>query len=375
MALSSKNFDQLTGEIVTNIQGFATTLVDLTVGSVLLAVVEATSAVVMWLQGLILALLATTRAATSTGADLDSWAADYGFYRLAATFATGSVTFSRFTPTQQAVIPVGAIVQTADGTQQYSVNLDTANPAYNAGLGGYVIVAGATSVTVAVTALTAGTAANIISGGISAIAQAISGVDTVTNGQAFTNGDAIESDASFRTRFLAYIASLSKATLAAIKYAITSLQQGVSYSITENQQKNGQTDNGYFYAIVDDGTGAPSETFITSEAAAIEAVRPIGIRYGVFGPTDVTANITMTIVVASGYVHGTVATAVLAALETYINTLGVGVPLPYTMIASTAYNAVPGAISNVSSVLLNGGTVDLPATAQQVVRAGSITIS
>jgi uncharacterized phage protein gp47/JayE len=375
MALSSKNFDQLTGEIVTNIQGFATTLVDLTVGSVLLAVVEATSAVVMWLQGLILALLATTRAATSTGADLDSWAADYGFYRLAATFATGSVTFSRFTPTQQAVVPVGAIVQTADGTQQYSVNLDTANPAYNAGLGGYVIVAGATSVTVAVTALTAGTAANVISGGISAIAQAISGVDTVTNGQAFTNGDAIESDASFRTRFLAYIASLSKATLAAIKYAITSLQQGVSYSITENQQKNGQTDNGYFYAIVDDGTGAPSETFITSEAAAIEAVRPIGIRYGVFGPTDVTANITMTIVVASGYVHGTVATAVLAALETYINTLGVGVPLPYTMIASTAYNAVPGAISNVSSVLLNGGTVDLPATAQQVVRAGSITIS
>ncbi|MFX8028091.1 baseplate J/gp47 family protein, partial [Acinetobacter baumannii] len=106
-------------------------LVDLTVGSVLRAIVEANAAVVVWLEGLLLQVLAITRAATSSGADLDSWVADFGVTRLPAVAATGIVTFSRFTTTQQVLVPVGATVQTADGTQQFTVTIDTTNPAYN----------------------------------------------------------------------------------------------------------------------------------------------------------------------------------------------------------------------------------------------------
>jgi hypothetical protein len=144
--------------------------------------------------------------------------------------------------------------------------------------------------------------------------------------------------------------------------------------LTENQQKTGATDNGYFYAIVDDGSGSPSGTFITSETAAVEAVRPIGIRYGVFGTTAVLANVTMTITTAAGFTHSSVVSSVIAALQTYINTLGVGAPLPYTMLANTAYNAVPGAVTNVSGVTLNSGTTDLVATNQQSIRAGVVTV-
>ncbi|HHW4679686.1 MAG TPA: baseplate J/gp47 family protein [Xylella sp.] len=56
--------------------------------------------------------------------------ADYGLTRLPASAASGVVTFSHFTPTHQAVLPVGALVQTADGTQQYAVTVDATSPAW-----------------------------------------------------------------------------------------------------------------------------------------------------------------------------------------------------------------------------------------------------
>src|SRR5574340_54700 len=106
--ITTQDFSTIVRTIVTAIQGGARTLVDLTVGSILRAVVEANAAVVLWLQGLILQLLATTRAATSNGSDLDTWVADCGLTRLPAVAETGQVSVSRFTATQQAVVPRGA---------------------------------------------------------------------------------------------------------------------------------------------------------------------------------------------------------------------------------------------------------------------------
>ena len=142
MAISAQDFTTIVRNQVTSIQGAAKVLVDLTIGSILRAVIEANAAVVIWLQGLILQLLAITRAATSSGADLDSWVGDYGVSRLAAVAATGLVTFSRFTPTAQAVVPIGATIQTGDGLQTFSVTLDTTNGTYNSTLGGYVLGSG-----------------------------------------------------------------------------------------------------------------------------------------------------------------------------------------------------------------------------------------
>jgi uncharacterized phage protein gp47/JayE len=356
-------------------QAKASVLIDFTVGSVNLAIIEAVAQVVIWLEGLILILLATTRAATSNGSDLDTWMADFGLTRLAATSSTGQVTFARFTPTYQAVVPVGAVIQTADGSQQFTVIVDTTQSAYNATLNGYVIAAGISSATATVQSVNTGTATNVLAGTITVLTQAIQYVDTVTNAAGFTNAANAETDSALRTRFIGFLASLAKATPAAVKYALSIIQGGVTYAITENQQKSGATDNGYFYAIVDDGTGSPGSTFITTAAAAVEAVRPIGIRYGVFGPTDVLANVSMTIATATGYTHSSVVASVLAALQTYINTLGVGNTLAYTQLANVAYNAVPGAVTNVSSVLLNSGTSDLSATAQQIIRSGTLVVT
>lgn len=374
MAITTQDFTTLVRNQVTAIQGAAKVLVDLTVGSILRAIVEANAAVILWLQGLILQLLAITRAATSSGADLDSWVGDFGLTRLAAVAASGQVSFARFTPSQQAVVPVGTTAQSGDGSQQFTVTLDTTNPAYSATLGGYVLAAGVGSINVPVAASTAGAGGNVSAGQLNTLTQAVPGVDTVSNAAAFTNGVDAESDAALRIRFIAFVASLSKATKGAVGYAITSLKQGVIYTLVENQQYNGTTDYGYFYVVVDDGTGSPGSTFLSNVSNAIDAVRGVSIRFGVFAPVVVTANAGMTITTAAGYDHNAVVALVVAALRNYINALTLGQTLTYSRLAQVAYDASPG-VTNVTAVTLNGGTADVSATSQQVIKAGTLTVA
>ena len=48
----------------------------------------------------------------------------------------------------------------------------------------------------------------------------------------------------------------------------------MTYTLVENQTYAGATQYGYFYVVVDDGTGSPSSTLLSSVANAIDAVRP-----------------------------------------------------------------------------------------------------
>lgn len=358
------------------IQAKAKVLVDFTVGSVTRAIVEATAQVVVWLEGLILLLLQTTRAATSSNADLDSWMLDYGLTRLAATSSTGQVTFSRFTPTYQAVVPVGTVIQTADGTQQFTVIADTTQTAYSATLGGYVIAAGISSAVATVQAVNTGTQTNALANTITALTQAIQYVDTVTNAAGFTNGIDTETDAAFRARFVTYINSLSKATKAAIGAAILAVKQGLVYTILENQTYAGITQNGTFIVIVDDGSGTPPSSLLSSVSNAVDAVRPFTSTFYVYAPVVVNATVVMSITTATGYTHSALVTTVQTALLNYINTLPLGTSLTYSRLAQVAYDASPG-VTNVTGVMLNGGTTDLAATSLQVIKstAGSITVS
>lgn len=374
MAITAKSFSQLVSDQVAAVQGAASGLVDLTVGSILRSVVEANAAVILWLQGLILQLLSITRASTSAGADLDSWFADYGFTRLGAVGATGSVTFSRFTPTAAATIQVGTLVQTGDGAQQYAVVADGTNPAFDVSTNSYTIAAGVTSLAVAVQAVTTGSGGNAAAGQINTLAQALPGIDTVTNAAPLSNGADAESDAAARSRFVAYIANLSRATKAAVAYAVTSIQQGVLYSLTENQDYAGNPKIGYFYVVADDGTGAPTSDFLATVYAAVDAVRPVTSTFGVFAPVVTTANVNMTITTDPAYSHPTLVATVQAALVAYINSLTVGQSLPYSRLAQIAYSASPGVL-NVTATTLNSGTSDLVVDSQHVIKAGTVVVA
>lgn len=373
-SLNIKSFATLVSDQVTAMQAKAAGLVDLAIGSILRAIAESNAGVATWLQQLIVNLLVTTRAATCSGEDLDSWMADFSFTRLSAVQATGQVTYSRFTATNQALIPVGSGVTTTDGTEAYSVIADTTNAAYDATQAGYVIAAGVSSLSVPVQADTAGAAGNAQAGTITVISGSIQYVDTVTNSTTFVNGEDAESDDDFRARFVLWIASLSKATKAAIGYALSSMQNGVTYTLTENYAYNGTAQPGYFYAVVDDGSGTPSSTFISQAYAAIDAARGFTITFGVFPPTVVTANVVMVITTDSSGDHATIVGMVQAAIQEYIASLSLGQLLPYSKLSNIAYGA-SSLVTNVSSVTLNGATADIAATGKQVIRAGTISVS
>ena len=371
MPLNTKTFATIVSDQVTAIQAASSRLIDTTIGSIIRSLAEANAAVVLWIQSLLVALLAATRASTSTGADLDTWMADYGVARLPAVAASGNVTFARFTATNPAVIPVGARVQTGDGAQVFEVVADTTNAAYGSGF--YPIPAGTGNLAVKVQALIPGAGGNVVIGAVNTLATAISGVDTVSNAAAFTNGADAESDAALRKRFVAFVASLSKATKEAVGYAITSLQTGLQYTLVENQNYAGATDYGYFYVVVDDGTGTPGSTLLASVANAINLVRPVTSRFGVFAPVVVTANVSLTATIAAGYDPAATKQLIRTAVINYINLLGLGQSLVYTRLLQVAYNASPG-VSNVTGLLVNGGTADVTATVQQVVKAGTVGV-
>ena len=374
MAILTKTFSQLVGDAVAAIQGGASQLVDLTVGSVLRSFVEAFSACVLWIQGIALQIASLTRFATSNGADADTWGADFGFERLPAQSATGAVTFARFTATMQAIVPVGKIVQTSDGTRSYVVIADTMQGAYVPTLGGYVLAAGVSSCTASVQATVGGAAGNAAAGAVNTFGSSIAGVDTVTNAYGFSNGADAESDTAFRARFVTYIASLSRGTRAAILNAVYSVQLGMDATLTEGFNYAGGTQLGYFYLIVDDGTGAPSSILLSTIYNAVDVVRPVGSTFSMFAPVIMPANITMVLTTDTGYVHSALVAMVDAAIASYLNLLPIGAPLPYSRLAQIAYGASPGVI-NVTGVTINSGTADLVITGQQVIKSGVRTIT
>jgi uncharacterized phage protein gp47/JayE len=374
MTITTKTFTTLVSDSVAAIQAGASSLVDMTVGSVLRSIVEANAAMTLWIQGLILQLLAVTRAATSNGTDLDTFVADFGVTRLVAVAATGRVTFARFTSTNQATIALGTTVQTADGTQSYAVVADVTNTNFNVGLNAYIIPAGTGSASISVQAVTPGAGANVASGQINTLTSAVPYVDTVSNAANFTNGANAETDPALRARFVTFIANLSKATKSAVGSAIAAVQPGLRYVLVENQTYAGVVQLGYFFAVVDDGTGAPAAPLLALIGTAIDNARPLTSTFGLYSPVVVTGNVAMTVTVAAGYDPTITKAAVQSAITTYMNSLTFGGTMAYTKLLQLAYDASAG-VTNVTGTTLNGGTADLTSTAYQVIKAGTVVVS
>lgn len=355
-------------------QAAAPQLTQVSSGSVAFAIFQGFASVCLWLQWLIAQVLSMTRLATSQGSDVDSFVGDFGLTRLPATAATGSVTFSRYSTSGTALVPSGAQVKTADGTQPFVVTVDTTNAAWNATLNGYVMASGTGSVTVPVQAVNAGTQGNVQAATITLIASAIAGVDTVTNASAFTNALNAETDAALRARFAAYIQALSKSTLAAIGYAIVSVEQGLTYVIQEGTPGTAQVT-----VTIDDGSGSPSSTLIGEVQTAINAVRAAGIEVVVQGPSVTDTTIAFTLNVTAGTNKPAAVALIVPALLAYVDALPVGGALAASNVIAQAYAAAPGMIASIESLLLNGGTGDVNPGATGVVKvtggASGITIS
>lgn len=373
MSLPVKSATQLVNDQTAAMQSAAGQTLDFAIGSILRAVVESNMGNSLWLQAMVTALLAVTRLSSSSGTDVDTFIGDFGLSRIPAVAATGSVIFSRFTATNSATIPVVTLVSSVANGVSYAVIVDTNNPYYHADLNAYVIPALTSSISVPVQATTAGANTNVLSNQITTINSVLVNVDSVTNPDPFTNGKDQESDDSVKRRFVLYLASLFRATKQALEFAVELVPEVKKYIIIENKDINDVTYYGYFFIIIDDGTGNASSGLISRVSASVENYRGLTIAYSVFPPVQFPISI-----VAHVHTDGTVADSVVhdqvvAAYQAFISAQDFRALFAYSRVPAIAYGA-NSTITDVTNYTLNGGTSDIQLVGQEIMTIGTITI-
>ncbi len=389
--LPTRSFSTIVQTFAAGVQGRAAALIDFTTGSPLRAIAEAVAGVGLWAQALALQIVQAARLSTATGSDVDTFCADFmpvvegtSSPRLPATLATGYVTFSRFTASLSTpFVPVGATVQTTDGTQNYAVVADTANAAYSAALGGFTMTSWSSTITVKVQATSAGSAANAAAGAVAVMTTAITGIDAVTNGAPFTGGTSAETDSALKARFALFILGLARANRYGVESALAALSASIQYQVVNGYAYSGALQPstlqpGFFYCVVDDGSGSPPSSFIDTATTAVSAVAALGVKFGLFAPVAVSVNVGMTITTAAGYTHANVVGAVGSAVASNIAGLGLGAGVDAYQIAAWVL-AVPGVVpGGISALTVNGLSGDAAAIAANPnvrILPGAITVA
>jgi phage-related baseplate assembly protein len=382
--LPTQSFNTIVQNIAAGIQGRANALINFTIGSTLRSIADSYAAIFMWFQALVLQLLTAMRLSTATGLDVDTFTADFmpiipgsqsaalpgGSPRLGAQFATGQVTFSRFTagpnailipaftgPYQTPLTGSGEQVQTFDGTQTFGVIADPSYATYDPVQGGFVLPSSVASIIVPIQALVPGFAGNVVAGAITQmVGNVAAGIDQVTNLGALTDGTDSETDSALKTRFAEYILGLSRGDIFGLTFALDSVAPSIQFTLTEDYNPDGSYHPGYFFVVVDDGSGNPAPDFVQSMRNAAESVRPLGIQCDAIPPTILFASVSLNIQIATGFDPGTVEAAVSANIANFINSLGLGNDLEFTMIAGPAY-AIAGVVK-VTNIQINSESGD-----------------
>jgi phage-related baseplate assembly protein len=295
MNLPTRSFTDIIRDMSAAVTASAGRLVDMSVGSVLRAIIEANAAIVLWVQWLVLLTLQTTRAATSTGADLDSWMADFSLARLPAVAASGTATFSRLSGIATAFVAAGTNVKTQDASVSFAVIADPANPAWQSSLNAYCLPSGVMSLDLPIVALTPGQSGNVLSNTVAILASPVAGIDIINNATPTSGGQDPESDAAFRTRFAHFFASRSRATRDAVDYAISLVGAHLNHVIVENTDAAGNFLPGNMLIVVDDGTGSLTDTVLDSLTVAIHAVRPLGTSFSIQPPQILPVQVSLSV--------------------------------------------------------------------------------
>jgi phage-related baseplate assembly protein len=346
-------------------------------GAIALALGQADVQQAVTLQFIAQNVINFARATTSTGADLDSWMAQFSFPRLPAVFATGLATWSASPLNPQTIyIPVGTQVQTPGGAITYSVIADLANPNYSAQNNAYILPPQTASITVTMQAVVAGTSYNIQAGQLTVPLTSVFGITGVTNTLPIVDGEDQESDASYRARFVDFIDSLSKATHDAILAAVEGVQSGLKVQLFENVIAVGNPPTsfitasvenyyayGNFVVLVDDGSGAPSSALLNQIFNALFGnVRAYTVRYQVLPSATINPQIVIPVRLLPGANPDTVNPIIQAAIIAFGNAQAIGGTNPGWLYAGemvdVAFNATPIVSVELNGVTINGVNAD-----------------
>ena len=366
MTLPIQTFDNIVDNQAAAMKANSPVILDFENGSVIKALIEANAANSIWLQALATSLQAVTRLSTSSGNDVDTFIADFGFSRQQGTNAFGNITFSRFTSTVQGVVPVGTIVSDSTNNLTFIVTLNTELGSYDPVLNAYVAPINTATLQVPCVCQTVGLIGNVIIGAIDTInaPNTTPGFDSVTNESALTGGTDQWSDTVTKQEFLLYINSLSRATLQAIQFAVSTINIGTEhvarYNIVENVNESGSPQLGYFYVVIDNGTGnVCSDDLVDAVSANVELYRGLTIQYNVdkAGFIAITISVSVNLISNPTESNATITANIKAALTAYSLSIPFNQPFLYNMIGQVVLASDPN-ILNIPSTLGNNPTLN-----------------
>lgn len=338
-----KSFTSIVASIVNRMRASTTLITDYNVGSVARTLIEGPAQEIDELyQQMVRGLLEAIPASTY---------ASFEFGLLPPVAATGSIQVVIAAQTSNVLIAAGTSFLRADGAATYTSLADV------------TIAAGNTTALVSVAATAPGSAGNAAQGMAFTPTPTPAGFISASNLSAIQNGADQETDAQRKIRFGQYVSTLSRGTVPAIAYGLSTTQLTDANGNIIEQVKLKQvvepfkTDPTQPVALVDcyvhNGVGNTSSALVAQAQNVIYGYydangNPVpgysaaGVNVIISPATEEAIPVSGVITIAPGYDGPTLVGLVQSALATYLLGLDVAQPAFRSVMVALGMNASPG---------------------------------
>lgn len=292
-------------------------------------------------------------AKTSSGEYLDKRAQEFGLARNPGTKATGVV---RFTGTNGVLIPKGTQVQTQAGL------------VYQTLIQGVIL---SSTVEVSIEAMAAGSQYNVPSGAINQIPISISGVLSAVNPSATSGGTNVETDESLLARLLLKVQTPATSGNAN-EYKLWALNTN---GVGDAKVFPLWAGNGTVKVVVIDSNKQPASAQILDNVLNyINAIRPIGADVTVVSALGLPINISVTVILKSGYTLEQVTTSISSKVTDFLKSIAFQKDyVSYAQIGSLILES--DGVLDYNNLVLNGGTSNVSIAGEEVAVLGNLTIN
>lgn len=341
-----KKFREIVSDMATWLQTNSSKVTNFTIGSVARSLIEAIAIEVEELYYFI----------SSKFVELQDGSiyTSFGFARKPAIAATGTVTVSFIqTLTQQVYFPTGYKFYTIplNGKTIYFVSTQdvTANVGVN-------------SVDIPVQCTETGTVGNVPANSIRRIVNSTPYLAGVTNNQRFYTGAPEETKEARQKRFNDYVNSLGKSTPDAVAYGCMQVNGVAGVYIKE--------DIGMMYVYAHDAYGNLDSTLQTAIQNQLYNYKAGGIKAIVTGVTRKPTDITVQVLINSGFNATTIINDVSDEIQVYIGKMTVSKPLILADFIRAIMEVNRVAIENITLNL----TADVKVEPQELITLGSLSV-
>lgn len=189
---------------------------------------------------------------------------------------------------------------------------------------------------------------------------------SVTNASAAAGGTEAETDDALRERARAFPSTLRRGTAEALAYGAKSVAGVAVATVVEDD------DTGLVTIYIADSSGGSSSQLEAAVELEIEDWRAAGTVVEIVGGTVLTQAITLSITAKAGTDTAALVSDIEDAIEARLDKLEIGETLYRSMIRTTVMNV---RIDKILEVSVTVPATDVQPSANQVIRAGVITVS